>query len=193
MKKRNREMKKPILLSLLGILLVSSVVGLFTGCGDMPTAPGNGGDGSSWEQSNGGVHQSGLAGDLLGGAVNVVLKTVEKVIGVLGGTLDLTLDSGPTRLAIPAGALDGPVAIKMSAEQKKTWRGYYTEFDFGPDGLVFNKPSSLSLTLPYPDGKMVACYWYNPSTGKWDWQESQPVKNNKVVFSILHFSKYGIS
>ena len=176
-----KRLKKTFLLYGLGLLVAAGAVGLLTGCGDLPTAPLNTGD-------DGGKFSN--AGRL---AAFPLEEEVEKLVGILGGTLDVALGSGPSNLTIPADALNGPVIITMSAEQTKTSGGYYTEFDFGPDGLVFNKPSSLSLTLPYPDGKMVACYWYNPSTGKWDWQESQPVKNNKVVFSIRHFSKYGIS
>jgi len=190
-------LRKRILPYALGLLVVAGAVGLLTGCGDLPTAPLNtGDDGSGWVDNDGKYSNDGgevaLSSDGLK-EVEKVEKEVEKLVGILGGTLDAGLGSGPTKLVIPPGALGRTVEIEMEVRQGKANGRFYTLYDFDPDGLVFKQPSKLTLTLPYTDGTLVTLRWFNPESRRWEWQESQPVKNNKVVFSIRHFSKYGIS
>lgn len=195
-----KKIKKHTLAYTIGLLLMVGAVGLLTGCGEQPTGPSvgvddpvvihNTGKGQDLRATNdGGVVQSGL----IGGLVTVVEKTVSGVVGVAGGTLSTTLTSGQTKLIIPSGALDEAVRIDMYVKQTKPGERYYTEYEFGPHGLVFNTPSTLGLSLPYADGTVVSLRWFNPQTNEWEWQASKSVRNGKVEFSVYHFSKYGIS
>ncbi len=83
--------------------------------------------------------------------------------------------------------------IEMEVTQVKAGNQYFTQYEFGPHGLEFNKSTTLSLVLPYPDGKLVSLRWFNPERNQWELQETKPVRSGKVEFSVNHFSKYGIS
>lgn len=183
----------------LGLLFMAGAAGLLTGCGDMATGPGstddpvvvhntgNGKDASG--TSNGGVTQTGLIRTLL----NVVEETTTEVVSVAGGVVDVVVSTGETKLVVPSEALDEAVAIEMSVTQTESRGRYYTEYEFGPHGLEFNKATTLRLPLPYANGTWVALRWFNPDTNQWELQERKQVRNGRVEFSLYHFSKYGIS
>lgn len=94
--------------------------------------------------------QAGLIGDLTGvvtGTVDNLLSplscntrgygSVTKVMGNPGGSISV----GPHTLTIPSGALGKSVAITMSAP-----KGNIIQVKFLPEGLTFNKPTSLTLS-----------------------------------------------
>lgn len=193
-------MKNRTLLYTIGLLLSVGAIGLLTGCGDMATGPssgtddpvvvGNTGKGQDSNSiNNGGATQSGLVRQLF----NVVEETTIEVVNAVGGVVDVVVATGETKLVVPSGALDEAVAIDMKVTQVETRGRCYTEYEFGPHGLEFNKATTLSLALPYDDGTWVALRWFNPDTDQWELQERQQVSNGRVEFSIYHFSKYGIS
>ena len=192
--------KKHSFVYTLGILLVLGAAVMMTGCGDMAVNPSNGGDDPAVVNNtghgkdgaainNGGASQTGLIRMLL----NVVEETTTEVVGVLGGTVDVVVGSGQTKLQVPSGAVEEAVAIEMSVTQTEVRGRYVTEYEFGPHGLEFNKATTLSLQLPYANGTWVALRWFNPDSGQWELQARNQVRNGKVEFSIYHFSKYGIS
>ena len=183
-----------------GILLLLGVAVMMTGCGDMAVNPSNNGDDPAIVHNtgkgqdgaainNGGASQTGLIRMLL----NVVEETTTEVVGLLGGTVDVIVSTGETKLVVPSGAVDEAVAIEMSVTQTEVRGRYVTEYEFGPHGLEFNKATTLSLQLPYANGTCVALRWFNPDSGQWELQARNQVRNGKVEFSIYHFSKYGIS
>lgn len=196
-------MKKNTLAYTVGLLLAVGAVGLLTGCGDMATGPNSGtddlvvvhniGKGNDGTTINGGTTQAGLIGELLNGVVGLVNKSASRVVGILGGTVEVPLLAGPSKLVIPAGAVNSPQSITMNVVQAKVGNCYFTEYEFGPHGLVFNKPTQLTISLPYANGTMVTLRWLNPQTGQWEVQATRAVGAGKVQFQVYHFSKYGIS
>ncbi len=91
-----------------------------------------------------------LGGDLLGGTGGTVdnllaplscntkgYGSVTMVMGNPGGSISV----GPHTLTIPSGALGKSVSITMSAP-----KGNIIQVKFLPEGLAFNKPTSLTLS-----------------------------------------------
>lgn len=82
-------------------------------------------------------------GGLLGSGVNLLncpdqpAAQAEKAIGPEGGTLDV----GPHRLVVPAGALDSTVVISGVAVADSV-----VSVQFGPEGLTFSQPARLTLS-----------------------------------------------
>lgn len=198
------KLKNRILAFALGLVVMVVAMGLFSGCGDQPLAPtgasddpvvvNNTGKGTDGTAINGGsVDPAGVIRDVVRGLLIAVERSTSKIVGVLGGTLGVTLPSGEARFTIPPNALVRLVRIDMDVTQLKSQGRFFTCFDFGPDGLVFNQPSLLTLSLPYPEGTSVSLYWLNPATGQWEVQEVKTVRAGKVQFLIHHFSKYGIN
>jgi hypothetical protein len=183
-----------------GLLLTVGAVGLLYGCGEQPTGPTMGNDDPAVTHNlgkgqdtkaanNGNVSQAGLLRQLL----TVVEETTTEVVGELGGVVRVVVSSGETELTVPSEAVDGTVAIEMSVTQTESRGRFYTEYEFGPHGLEFNKATTLSLALPYANGTVVSLRWFNPDSDQWELQERSLVRNGKVEFSVYHFSKYGIS
>jgi hypothetical protein len=63
--------------------------------------------------------------------------TASKTIGPAGGTINV----GPHKLVIPAGALSSPVMITATIKSEKVNRVH-----FEPDGLQFAKPATLTMS-----------------------------------------------
>ena len=90
--------------------------------------------------------QASLLGTLTGTVDNVLSPlscstrgygSVTKVMGNPGGSISV----GPHTLSIPSGALGKAVTITMSAP-----KGNIIQVKFLPEGLTFNKPTSLTLS-----------------------------------------------
>lgn len=123
-----------------------------------------------------------------------LLRDVDLLLtGEDGGLLSVDLGSKKATLDIPAGAVNEPVLIVMDAVQVPGLFGETTLFDFGPDGLVFSSPATLTLETNKSNGSALRLYWWNPDGLRWELQESATVGDGKVSFTIHHFSKYGIS
>ena len=97
-----------------------------------------------------------------------------------------------TSLAIPAGALDADADITLSvgAASNGAKSSVYT---FGPDGLKFTKPATLSIKtagLTPPSGQALALAVLDGTT--WTPVEGSTVAGDTVAAPILHFSQYSI-
>ncbi|MFD2330887.1 InlB B-repeat-containing protein [Cohnella sp. GCM10020058] len=98
----------------------------------------------------------------------------------------------PDGLAIPEGATltvkDSTVA--PSGEVKLDKAGQVIDFKF--EGMTINQP--VTITLGYDTGSnrnQIAIYYYNLSTGKWEYQPSR-VTDNGIETTVGHFSTYGV-
>jgi hypothetical protein len=99
--------------------------------------------------------------------------------------------NGRVSLEIPAGALDEDTYISMEMVDKSN-----LVVEFGPEGLVFNKPVTMTMKLTGTVAENRAATtrikWYNPENGKWDEIPNLPVASPDKVGALLeHFSKYG--
>jgi hypothetical protein len=170
---------------------------LFAGCGQMgsnPVAPT--------------AEEPQPVFSILGGALDLVnnIVNVEETLGVLGGII--STDGGllnTSTFYVPPGALDSTVTITLRVETnliRATFNllnrllspsGQVTEFDFGPDGLRFNKACTLTKQTGQPDGRVMTLWYFNPRTNAWERVDQAPSRGGKVSFSIYHFSKYAIS
>lgn len=191
-----RKTKRPLIAIMMGILIIAGAVGFVAGCGEQPLAPitHDGGGGSVVDPKHGGgdANSAGLLRDVVG-VVNVVVKNTVEVIGVLGGQVCTSLGDGrKCGLDVPSGALDERTAISMRVEDLGG-RKSAALFDFGPDGLVFEKPSTLFFDVRDPNGTVKTLTWWDPVAEKWVVQGTARVRDGRVTFSLNHFSKYGIS
>ncbi|NOU65544.1 hypothetical protein GC096_16035 [Paenibacillus sp. LMG 31461] len=98
----------------------------------------------------------------------------------------------PDGLVIPEGAtltvLDSNAA--PSEEVKLTRSGQVIDFQF--EGMTITQP--VQITLGYDqssDRSKIAVYYYNVSTGKWEYNPSQ-VTDNGIETTVSHFSTYGV-
>jgi len=101
------------------------------------------------------------------------------------------IGNGHVRLEIPAGALDEDTYITMEMVDKSN-----LVVEFGPDGLVFNKPVTMMMTLTGTTAEGLAestlIKWYDPDSDRWENITNLPVSSpNKVSALLEHFSKYG--
>ncbi len=188
--------KRSMIQFTLGLLIVAGALGFVAGCGDLPTSPTVQNDDAGTivnpKQGDNGVAASGLLGNVLRDVVGVVRNVVE-VVGALGGQICTSLGNGrKCGLDVPAGALDQPTAISMRVED---FEGRLSSaiFDFGPDGLVFEKSTTLFYDVKDPNGTIKTLTWFDPVANQWVVQAQAKVKNGRVTFSVNHFSKYGIS
>ena len=111
-----------------------------------------------------------------------------------GGTIDLLLGNAVSTLDIPSGAVTAPAVVTAVGLQVPTPWGDVTLYDFGPNGLVFQKAATLSLNTGLQEGQTLSLYWFDPAAGEWVLQETATVeKDGKVEFLVWHFSKYGIT
>ncbi len=121
-----------------------------------------------------------------------------------GGRIGLNWGHPSNRFIVRRGSVDQPVKVQISTcivpgDEPNSVK--MIEFDFQPDGLVFNKPALLVLNarsmsrlqrrLDLQD--IYKLYWLNPDTGKWEIYQEAVCKNGHIIFKIEHFSKFGIS
>ena len=87
--------------------------------------------------------------------------------------------------------------VVISAKVGKTTVGGRTavEFEFGPEGLVFNEASELEFDIGELNAKATTAklYYYDPRACQWILQSESQVVKGVVVFDIYHFSRYAIS
>jgi len=179
------------------LAIVIAGVFFFTGCGQMgssPVAPT--------------VDEPQPVFSLLENTTDQLQKVVnvEQTIGVLGGVI--STEGGllnTSTFYVPPGALDSSVTISVRVETTLVREvfnllrrllapsGLVTEFDFGPDGLRFNRPCTLTKKTGQPDGRLMTLWYFNPRTNSWERVDQAPSRNGEVSFPISHFSKYAIS
>lgn len=107
--------------------------------------------------------------------------------------VNVTLTCDSSKLVFPVGSVPSLVTILGSVEQGLSNReGFVTRLNFFPDGLIFLKPLELHYRSASPEGREIKFYWYDPLAGVWKLEQTDKVKNGKVVFYIRHFSKYKV-
>ncbi|OGC77814.1 MAG: hypothetical protein A2Z27_04590 [candidate division Zixibacteria bacterium RBG_16_50_21] len=118
---------------------------------------------------------------------------VSKLIGLVGGTLKIPVGQETSKLYVPLGALDLSILISARAVCGTNRRGEnLTEYEFWPDGLIFNRYSYLEHRTKSEDGAPVELWWYNPDKANWELVQKGIVSSGKFNFSIQHFSKYQV-
>jgi hypothetical protein len=135
---------------------------------------------SSSSSTTGGGADAGSAGQTV---------TVH-VSAASGGTVSDATNTAT--LAIPGGALaqDTDITLAVGATTSDTVASVY---DFGPDGLQFQKPAALTIKTDQtaPQGKALSIA-YQDSTGAWKPVDGSSVANGAVTANISHFTKYSI-
>lgn len=105
------------------------------------------------------------------------------------------VSAGDATLSVPARAVAGPTTITMAAASSGA-----DAYTFGPDGLRFRRPASLSIQV---DVERLIAAGIDPadlavagaSDGADDWQVlggSYDAETGVVVVSVHHFSRYSL-
>lgn len=122
------------------------------------------------------------------------------MIGMAGG--EVISNDGKVKIIIPAGALNEPTGISVSAVNKEDLQGseptgtsLLSVVKCEPQGLVFNTPVSIIYTLSQAEvpGTAVELGFYDSLQGKiipTGENSTVPKDGVTLTFSILHFSTY---
>jgi len=114
-----------------------------------------------------------------------------KLLGFLGGTLNIPLVDYYCYFYVPPAALETSLILSVQATQGYNRRGEkITNYDFWPDGLIFEKTTYLEYRTPAADGAPVQLWWFNPDKDSWELVGAGKVRNHMCTFSIQHFSNY---
>lgn len=121
--------------------------------------------------------------------VAVPPTSVTSTIGPLGGEIRF----GPHTLSIPAGALTVPVSITAFLVE-----GAVTHVVLQPEGLVFNRPASLSLSYAsctVPDGSPPRRIAYTDAALRIRYYVKSVDESyaNQVTGQLDHFSDYAVA
>jgi len=141
----------------------------------------------------GGTTDSGATTDPGGGQVSSI-----EVGGDRGGG-SLEAPNGEATLVIPGGALDNPTTVTC-AVLGPTSDTASVIYDFGPDGLAFQTPATLTIQykgpVPPPGGKKAVLAWYDEKASQWvdiagsTLQVGSGV--NLVTGQVEHFTRFAI-
>lgn len=182
------------------LLIATTVMVAGSGCGQLPTAPvtttsaGAAGvaasPGAAAQSSSllGGV--VGTVGTVVGGLVNLVVRTLD-IVGSVGGTLL----NGRFRVDVPAGAIDGNATISIATAGSQS-----PECDLGitpADRNHFAVPVTLTINCPNVPATTLRTYvvlWWNPATSAWEAVPGSTVDLDKRTVSapLQHFSRYTV-
>lgn len=99
---------------------------------------------------------------------------------------------------IPAGALNEDANISATffsdleqVDLPSLPSKVYGGVKFSPEGLVFNTPVQVEMTLSQkPESDSLAIVYYNEKTGEWELSDVGIVSGDKVSFYVQHFSHY---
>jgi hypothetical protein len=132
---------------------------------------------------------SGGGGGGGGGSAEVGQTYTATLTAAEGGTL--ATPSGAATLAVPAGALavDTELTVTVAAKTADTAGEVY---DFGPDGLQFAAPVTLSIAYAGApgEGKKAVIGWLDGST--WTEVAGSTVAGGKVSAPVTHFSQFSV-
>ncbi|HKP88564.1 MAG TPA: Ig-like domain-containing protein [Thermoleophilaceae bacterium] len=133
------------------------------------------------------------------GTVRVTVATQRSkagTIGPSGGSITATGDDGTTyTLRVPAGALGQPHALKVSPIKQFSglpFSGRALGVQFGPDGLRFAKPATLTITSkqPFPAGTVGFAY----TNGTRVLEAQAPTGSGRArVLRVEHFSDAAVA
>lgn len=176
--------------SLIGLILATAfALFMFAGCSKNTAAPD-----ALTDDKKEFLDETTLADEVYAGPrlLEVTKGAASKVVGVLGGTINVVVDGSTSTFKVPAGALLLPVNITLDVTKVETPLGAIHLYDCGPDGTKFKLPAELSQ--PISTGQEYSfLYYFNEVTRQWELQEIVKVKDGVATFKIKHFSKYGIS
>lgn len=143
-------------------------------------------------------------------SVTVSRIVVAPPVGSAGGTIavsDGDPSDGETGLIVPPGALTGDVEISVRTLVRETLQPFNNmapaaAYDFGPDGLKFSRP--ITMTLLYFDKNqdgVVDGTGMNETDLKFFWYDGYTWRNlggtvnasaNTVTAQVAHFSTFGL-
>jgi len=115
-------------------------------------------------------------------------EPVSATIDASGGSLVV----GGAKLTIPAGALATAQTITMAVASDATPAGYeaYSPlFRFGPEGLTFAKPVTVSIPFTPPAGSAkIAVYWSRSGSSGYD-PLAATIAGSVATVDVTHFSE----
>ena len=166
------------------VLSVLSVVvligGLFYGCSSTPPT-------GLPETDNSSLQRTLLVADA---------TAVSKLVDVLSAPDSLLVNNvaGSHKFKVPKNGLNAAVVISIKIGREVVLGKDAIVFEFGPDGLVFDKAATLEFDLGDLNAaaKSVSLYYYDPSLAGWVYQGTADAVDGKASFNIYHFSKYAI-
>lgn len=116
---------------------------------------------------------------------------VYQLLGFLGGTLNIPLADYYSYFYVPPAALVTSLVLSVQATEGYNRKGEkITDYDFWPDGLIFEKSAYLEYRTPGVDGTPVQLWWFNPEKNAWEMVGAGKIRNHKCTFPIDHFSNY---
>jgi len=179
-----RSVTAPFLLA----ILIAVPILLISGCSSNPVAPD--------------MNPAETSSAVLAESDPITSSVSAQVYAKTGGIVNLEWGSPANLLVVLPRTVTSDVVIEaavnpVAAKAKGGYEYKSVEIDFGPDGLTFLMPALLvldaqSLKLA-GNSDTYKLSWFNPDTGKWEFQQASRVTFGKVFFKIYHFSKYGIS
>jgi hypothetical protein len=147
----------------------------------------------------GGLSTSSLLGGLIGGVGGLLRRVLGIVTGLVtpsnGGVLNLLT----SRLVVPPYAVTTTTSITwvLRSETPGGLSGALNRvYDFGPEGLSFQVPSTLYVSfadagLGNNDPQLYTFYYFNESTQSWEAQATGvDLPNQRFVVTLHHFSRY---
>jgi hypothetical protein len=113
-------------------------------------------------------------------------QVAENTVGMGGGQVT----SNGVKLTIPAGALDHDVTITVATSSDPTPTGYVAlspVFVFGPDGLTFAKPITVTMAFT-DDGRPATAFWSTASRAGFD-DVGGTATGGQMTAQVTHFSQ----
>jgi hypothetical protein len=120
----------------------------------------------------------------------------EKLVSpVTGDVIAIDRDVYHHEFKVEPAGVDKPELITVKSDREVVKSKQAITFEFGPDGLVFNKASKLEFQMAELNAlaRSAKLYYFDPKIGDWVLQAELAVKDGVVIFEIYHFSKYAIS
>ena len=167
------------------------------GGGSETTGGGGGTDttgGGGTETSGGGGDDTAGGGDDTAGggddtAEPPVGPATQTITAAEGGTL--ATSDGAAAIEVPAGALDADTELTV-AVLDKTGDAQTPIYDFGPDGLTFSTPATLSIAYDGNpgEGKKAVLAWQDGDT--WTEIAGSGVVGDRVAGQVAHFTAFTV-
>ena len=112
-----------------------------------------------------------------------------------GGKIEIARGDFLHEFKVESGAIGEDVEITVKTYRDKIGSKEVIVFEFGPDGLVFEKPATLEFQIAELNAAALSAklFYFDPDLKKWIYQGSSGVKDGVAEFAIHHFSKYAIS
>lgn len=124
--------------------------------------------------------------DTLSGLIDFTVKLISNTLGGTISLLDMTLD-------IPANSLDRMTSITVEMPNPVLYI-----YDFGPDGLQFNIPATITISYDYADlstvdESQIRLAWWDEANATWVAMPCTVDESSKTITGqIEHFSSYGL-